>query len=114
MHPVQACLQLLRLARPGSAKAVHARPRNGVLRRLTPQPARSHHAGMTIQKKRKPTGRLVDVARVVSIGQDRKTGEAILRFKDTKGSLVAVRLRPRQFQTLANGVLGLAQAREEQ
>jgi len=43
--------------------------------------------------------------------QDRKTGEAILRFKDTKGSLVAVRLRPGQFRTLANGVLGLAEAR---
>ena len=43
----------------------------------------------------------------------RKTGEAILRFKDTKGSLVAVRLRPGQFRTLANGVLGLAEARGE-
>jgi hypothetical protein len=58
-------------------------------------------------------GRLIDVARVVSVGQDRKTGEAVLKFKDTKGSLVAVRLRPGQFRTLANGVLGLAEARGE-
>jgi hypothetical protein len=38
---------------------------------------------MATQKKstrRKPAGRLIDVARVVSVGQDRKTGEAILRF----------------------------------
>jgi hypothetical protein len=69
---------------------------------------------MATQKKRKPAGRLIDVARVLSIGQDRRTGEAILRFKHTKGSLVAVRLRPGQFETLANGVLGLAEAREEQ
>ena len=71
---------------------------------------------MPTQRKRthrKPAGRLIDVARVVSVGQDRQTGEAILRFKDTKGSLVAVRLRPGQFRTLANGVLGLAEAREE-
>ena len=72
---------------------------------------------MPTQKKRtyrKPAGRLVDVARVVSVGQDRKTGEAVLRFRDTKGSLVALRLRPRQFRTLANGVMGLAEAREEE
>ena len=69
---------------------------------------------MATQKKRKLTGRLIDVARVVSVGQDRKTGEAILRFRETKGSLVALRLRPRQFRTLANGVLGLAEAREGQ
>jgi hypothetical protein len=68
---------------------------------------------MPTQKKRKPAGRLVDVARVVSVGQDRKTGEAILRFRGTKGKLVAVRLRPGQFRTLANGVLGLAEARDE-
>ena len=51
-------------------------------------------------------------ARVVSVGQDRETGEAILRFRDTKGGLLAVRLRSGQFRTLANGVLGLAAARE--
>jgi hypothetical protein len=72
---------------------------------------------MRTQKKptrRKPAGLLVAVARVISVGQDRQTDEAILRFRDTKGKLVAVRLRPRQFRTLANGVLGLAEARDEQ
>jgi hypothetical protein len=37
----------------------------------------------------------------------------VLRFRDTKGRLVAVRLRPQQFRALANGVLGLAEALEE-
>lgn len=85
--------------------------RLGGRERLTATPATPHHAAMATQKKRKPTGRLVDVARVVSVGQDRKTGEAVLRFRDTNGSLVAVRLRPRQFRPLARGVLGLAEAR---
>ncbi len=83
-------------------------------RRLTAHPLQPHYAPMPTQKKRthrKPTGRLVDVARVVSVGQDRRTGEAILKFKDTKGKLVAVRLRPGQFKTLAHGVLGPAEAR---
>jgi hypothetical protein len=35
-------------------------------------------------------------------------------YPGDQGSLVAVRLRPGQFRTLANGVLGLAEAREEQ
>ena len=72
---------------------------------------------MTTQKKRtrrKPAGHLIDVARILSIGQDRQTGEAVLKFKDTKGSLVAVRLRPGQFRTLANGMLGLAKVRKNQ
>jgi hypothetical protein len=41
---------------------------------------------MATQKKRtrhKPFGKLIDVARVVSVGQGRKTGEAILSFQDT-------------------------------
>ncbi len=57
-------------------------------------------------------GLLIDVARVVSVGRDRSTGQAVLRFRDEKGRLVAVRLWPKQFRTLANGVLGLAEARE--
>ncbi len=52
------------------------------------------------------------MARVISVGRDRSTGQAILRFRDEKGRLVAVRLRPPQFRTLANGVLGLAEAAE--
>ena len=63
--------------------------------------------------QRKP-GLLIDVARVISVGRDRSTGQAILRFRDERGRIVAIRLRPRQLQTLANGVLGLAEALEEE
>ena len=54
---------------------------------------------------RKP-GLLIDVARVISVGRDRSTGQVVLRFRDEKGRLVAVRLRPGQFRTLANGRVG--------
>jgi len=56
-------------------------------------------------------GETIDVARVVSTGQDRKTGDAIVRVQDESGRIVALRLRPRQFKTLAIGVLGLWEAR---
>ena len=59
---------------------------------------------------RRTPGILIDVARVVSVGRDRPTGGAVIRFRDDSGRLVAVRLRPQQFRTLANGVLGLAEA----
>jgi hypothetical protein len=36
----------------------------------------------------------------------------LLRFRDDRDRIVALRLRPRQFRTLANGVLGLAEAME--
>ena len=65
--------------------------------------------------KRKPpakSGVLIDVARVVSVGRNREGG-AVLRFRDTRGRLVAVKLRPQQFRTLANAVLGLAEALED-
>jgi hypothetical protein len=50
---------------------------------------------------------------VISVGHNRATDQVHLRFRDEQGQLVAVRLRPRQFQTLANGVLALAEALEE-
>jgi hypothetical protein len=50
---------------------------------------------------------------VPSVGRDRTTGKVVLRFRDERGRIVAVRLRPRQFRTLANGVLGLAGALDE-
>jgi len=66
--------------------------------------------------KRKPpakSGVLIDVQRVVSVGRNRSS-EAVLRSQDTRGRLVALKLRPRQFfRTLVNGVLGLAEALEE-
>ena len=54
-----------------------------------------------------------DVARVVSVGRERPTGKPIIRLRDQDGRLVAIRLRPQQFRTLAHGVLGLAEAMEE-
>ena len=39
-------------------------------------------------------GLRIDVARVTSVGHDRFTGQAVLRFRDEKGRLVAVWLRP--------------------
>ena len=65
-------------------------------------------------RSRRSSGLLIDVARVFSVGHDRSTGQAILRFRDEKGRMVAVRLRPGQFRTLANGVLGLAAALEDE
>ncbi len=58
-----------------------------------------------------PHGRRIDVARIVSVGQDRHTGEAVIRLRDADGKLVALCLRSRQFGTLERGVLGLAKAR---
>ena len=46
-------------------------------------------------------GLLIDVARVVSVGRDRTTGQVVLRFRDERGRIAAVMLRSRQFLTLA-------------
>ena len=67
---------------------------------------------MLITTRRHP-GKTHTIQRVISVGEDRKTGEAILRFRDTEDRVVALRLRPQQFRTLAKGVLGLALARAE-
>ncbi len=40
------------------------------------------------------SGETIDVARVVSTGQDRKTGRAILRFRAEDERVVALALRP--------------------
>ena len=66
---------------------------------------------METRTQRKP-GLLIDVARVISVGRDRSTAQAVPRFRDERGRLVAMRLRPRQFRTLANGLLRLAEAAE--
>ena len=64
-----------------------------------------------IRHRQVPHGRRIEVARIVSVGQDRATGEAVIRLRDTDGKLVALCLPSRQFGTLARGVLGLAKAR---
>ena len=66
---------------------------------------------MTARKKPVPP---IDVARVVSVGRDRSTGKAVIRFWDQKGRLVAIRLRPQQLRTLANGLLALREALEDE
>ncbi len=73
---------------------------------LPPMPAKK-------KARRRQTlhGRRIDLARIVSLGQDRDTGEAVIRLRDADGRLVALCLPPRQFGTLARGVLGLAKAR---
>ena len=53
---------------------------------------------------------IIDVARVLSVARDRASGKVHLRFRDEQRRIVAVRMRPRQFRTLANGVLGLVEA----
>jgi len=58
----------------------------------------------------KKAGVQIDVSRVISVGRDCSTGGALLRFRDRDGRIAAVRLRQRQFETLATGVLGLADA----
>ena len=56
----------------------------------------------------------MNVARVISVGRDRTTGQAVLRFRDEQDRIVALRLRPQQLRNLAHGVLGLAEALEEE
>ena len=58
-----------------------------------------------------PRGRTHDIARVLSVGQDSKTGEAVLPLEDREGRTIALRLGAKRFATLAKGVLGLAVAR---
>ena len=71
---------------------------------------------MATRKKlpRRKAGLLIDVARVISVGRDRTTGQAVLRFRDEQDRIVALRLKPQQLQMLAHGVLGLAEALEEE
>ncbi len=56
---------------------------------------------------------LLDVTRVLSVGRDRTTGQVVLRFRDERGRLVALRMRRRQFQTFANRGDELAEALDE-
>ena len=63
-------------------------------------------------KTPRPRGLTIDVTRVISVGRDRSGEQVLLRFRDDRDRIVAVRLRPQQFRTLANGVLGMAGALE--
>ena len=58
------------------------------------------------RRRQMPHSRRIDVARIVSVGQNRDTGEAVIRLRDGDRKLIALCLPPRQFGTLARGVLG--------
>ncbi len=73
---------------------------------LPPMPAKKKS-----RRRQIPHSRRIDVARIVSVGQDRDTDKAVIRLRDADGKLVPLCLPPRQFGTLARGVLGLAKAR---
>ena len=46
--------------------------------------------------KRRPTGKTIDVDRIISVGRDRETGGAVIRLKDADGRTIALRLWKRQ------------------
>jgi hypothetical protein len=50
----------------------------------------------------------------MSVRRGRSSGEVVLRFRDDQERIIEVRLRPRQFTSLANEVLGLAEAMGEE
>ncbi len=53
-------------------------------------------------RKAKPhqkPGLLFDVARVLSVGRERTTGQAVLRFRDERGRIVALAVGRRRCST---------------
>ncbi len=68
---------------------------------------------MAAKTPRGPTGRTIEVERVVSVGRDREVeGGALVRLRDERGAMLALRLRPGQVRTLANGLAGVVAAQE--
>ncbi len=43
-------------------------------------------------KRRRPTGKTIDVDRIISVGRDRETGGAVIRLKDEDGRTIALRM----------------------
>ncbi len=41
----------------------------------------------------RPTGRTIQVDRIISVGRDRETGGAVIRLKDEDGRTIALRAR---------------------
>ncbi len=64
--------------------------------------------------QRRPTGRTIDVDRIISVGRDRKTGRAIVRLRDADGRVYPLLLWKWQLRTLARGTSGLVEAMEEE
>ncbi len=66
---------------------------------------------MAATRAKRPTGRTIDVGRVVSVGRDREVkGGAAERLRDERSAMLALRLRPGQVRTLANGLGGIVAA----
>ena len=63
---------------------------------------------------RRPTGKTIDVDRIISVGRDRKTGRSTVRVRDAGGLVYVLLLWKRQLRTLARGVGGLVEALEEE
>ena len=64
--------------------------------------------------KPRPTGKTIDVDRIISVGRDRKTGRSTVRVRDAQGRVYVLRLWKRQLRTLARGTSGLVKALEEE
>ena len=65
---------------------------------------------MAATRTKRRTGRTIEVERVMSVGRDRrvKVG-AVVRLRDERGAMLALRLRPGQV-TLASGLGGIVAA----
>ena len=66
---------------------------------------------MAAKAARRPTGRTIEVERVVSVGPDREVkGGAVVKLRDERGAMLELRLRPGQVWTLASGPGGIVAA----
>ncbi len=68
---------------------------------------------MAATRAKRPTGRTIEVERVVSVGRDRQVeGGAVVKLRDERGAMLALRLRPGQVRTLAKVLGGIVAAVE--
>ena len=66
---------------------------------------------MPAKTPKRPTDRTIEFERVVSVGPDRKVkGSAVVKLRDDRGAMLALRLRPGQVRTLASGLGGIVAA----
>ena len=64
--------------------------------------------------KRRPTGKTIDVDRIIPVGRDRQTGGAAIRLRDEDGRTIALRLWKRKLRALARGTIGLVEAQADE
>ncbi len=62
--------------------------------------------------KRRPTGKTIQVDRIISVGRDRETGGGVIQLKNEDGRTIALRLWKRQVRTLARGLGEIVAAQE--